>query len=400
MNMYVYEGVTETGEKIKGKFFGTKEDLLKEVQKQKILITNIKEDTKKLKKGKYTNEDFSSNIEELSYLLSSGVQLDKAISLIIKNSRKKAVIEFWESVLRKLKEGKSFSIALKETGEQNNFPIPTFYVNIISVGEEVGDLKGALKTLLEDLEFKGNLIKEIKSALAYPSFLLIVSILTIFFVSGFILPKFSNIFSPKEIEKLPAISKFTLTFGKTLNQNLDVIVFGFIFLVIGLVFLISSKEVQVRLKNLLYQVPYLKNIILKVELSYVLSSLGTMLNGGVEISKAIKLSSRVTNHNTLKAILEETFNELKKGHKMSQIWRKYDIIPEDIISLTIVGENSAKLGEIFEKLGKKYMENFKNEVAKLLVFLEPAIIVVLGLFIAFIVVAIMLAVVSVSDIYG
>ncbi len=400
MNMYVYEGITENGEKIKGKFFGTKEDLLKEVQKQKIVITNIKEDTKKLKKGKYTNEDFSSNIEELSYLLSSGVQLDKAVSLIIKNSRKKAVIEFWEDVLRKLKEGKSFSTALKETGEEKNFPIPTFYINIISVGEEVGDLKGALKTLLEDLEFKGSLIKEIKSALAYPSFLLVVSILTIFFVSGFILPKFSNIFSPDEIEKLPAISKFTLSFGKTLNQNLDIIVFGFIFFIIGAVFLFSSKEVQIRLKNLVYKIPYLKNIILKVELSYVLSSLGTMLNGGVEISKAIKLSSRVTNHNTLKAILEETYTELKKGHKMSQIWRKYDIIPEDVISLTIVGENSAKLGEIFEKLGKKYMENFKNEVGRLLVFLEPAIIVVLGLFIAFIVVAIMLAVVSVSDIYG
>ncbi len=400
MNMYIYEGITESGEKIKGKFFGTKEELLKEVQKQKILITNIKEDTKKLKKGKYTNDDFSSNIEELSYLLSSGVQLDKAISLIIKNSRKKAVIEFWEDVLRKLKEGKSFSMALKETGEKHNFPIPTFYINIISVGEEVGDLKGALKTLLEDLEFKGNLIKEIKSALAYPAFLLIVSVLTIFFVAGFILPKFSNIFSPSEIEKLPTISKFTLSFGKTLNQNLDVIVFGFVFLVVGLVFLFSSREIQTKMKNFIYRMPYIKNIILKVELSYILSSLGTMLNGGVEISKAIKLSSRVTNHNGLKAILEETYNELKKGHKISQIWRKYDIIPEDIISLTIVGENSAKLGEIFEKLGRKYMENFKNEVGKLLVFLEPAIIVVLGLFIAFIVVAIMLAVVSVSDIYG
>jgi general secretion pathway protein F len=177
-------------------------------------------------------------------------------------------------------------------------------------------------------------------------------------------------------------------------------VFGFVFFIVGVVFLLSSKEIQIKLKNLIYRLPYLKNIILKVELSYVLSSLGTMLNGGVEISKAIRLSSRVTNHNGLKTILEETYSELKKGHKISQIWRKYDIIPEDIISLTIVGENSAKLGEIFEKLGRKYMENFKNEVNRLLVFLEPAIIVVLGIFVAFIVVAIMLAVVSVSDIYG
>ncbi len=400
MKVYIYEGVTSDGEKIKGKFFGTYQELLRDIKTKNIVITDIKEETKSLKRGKFTLEDFYANLEELTYLLSSGLQIDRAVNLIVKNARKESVIEFWNSVLSKLKEGKPFSKSLKETGEEKKFMIPDFYINIISVGEEIGNTVKALETVIEDLEFKRNLTGEIKSALAYPSFLLVVSILTVFFVSGFILPKFSEIFTDKEIEKLPEISKLTLSFGKFLNQNFDLFFTGFLAVLAGIVFALSSLNLRNKLKSIFYRLPYFKDIALKVEFSYVLSSLGTMLNGGVEISRAIRLSSRVTGHSQLKKILEETYEDIKKGHRISQIWRKYEIIPEDVISLTVVGESSARLGEIFEKLGKKYMESFKTDVSKLLVFLEPAIIVFLGVFIAFIVVSIMLAVVSVSDIYG
>ncbi|NPA54617.1 MAG: hypothetical protein GXO21_08145, partial [Aquificae bacterium] len=226
MSLFIYEGVTKTGEKVTGKFFGTYEELVKELKREGILLTNIKQEEKKQKKGKFTNEDFSETIEELDYLISSGVQLDKAISILIKNSSKVSVAEFWETVLRKLKEGKTLSMALKETGQEKEFQIPEFYINIISVGEEIGNLHSAFSDILEDLKFKENLKKEIKSAVAYPIFLLIVAILTVFFVSGFVLPKFSEIFTEKELEKLPSISKITLDFGKFVNENLDLILLG------------------------------------------------------------------------------------------------------------------------------------------------------------------------------
>ena len=400
MKVYIYEGITPDGEKIKGKFFGTYQELLRDIKTKNILVTDIKEEKRSLRKGKFSIDDFYRNIEELVYLLSSGLQIDRAVNLIVRNSRKESVIEFWSLVLSKLKEGKTLSMALKEAGEEKKFKIPEFYINIISVGEEIGNTVKSLQTVLEDLEFKQKLKSEVKSALAYPSFLLIVSILTVFFVSGFILPKFSEIFTEKEIERLPEISKITLSFGKFLNQNFEVFFFGFVAIITAVVFILSSYEIRNRLKTVFYKLPYLKGITQKIELSYVLSSLGTMLNGGVEISRAIRLSSKVTAHSQLKKILEETYEEIKKGHRISQIWRRYETIPEDVISLTIVGENSAKLGEIFEKLGRKYMESFRTDVSRLLVFLEPGIIVFLGLFIAFIVVSIMLAVVSVSDIYG
>jgi len=124
-----------------------------------------------------------------------------------------------------------------------------------------------------------------------------------------------------------------------------------------------------------------------------------MLRGGVEINRAIKFSISVTSHPQIKNILEETVIELKKGRKISETWGRYSIIPPDVVALVSVGENSANLDEILARLGKKYMEDFKSEVSKLLTFLEPAIIVIVGLFIAFIVIAILLAVLSMSDVF-
>ncbi len=400
MSLFIYEGVTKSGEKVTGKFFGTYQELVKELKNEGIILTNIKEETKKQKKGKFTNQDFSDTIEELNYLISSGVQLDKAISILVKNASKLSVIEFWETVLKKLKEGKTLSVALKETGKEKQFNIPEFYINIISVGEEIGNLPAAFQDIIEDLKFRENIKKEIKSATAYPIFLLIVSILTVFFVSGFILPKFSDIFTEKELEKLPTISKMTLDFGKTVHANMDIILLALFFIGGLIVYGFTSGYFMKNLSKFVYSIPYLKDIALKIELANVFGSLGTMIEGGVDISRALSLSSRIAGNTTLKNILKETVSEIKKGKKISNIWARYDIIPDNVISIVAVAEQSAKLGEVFKNLGKRYMDEFKNEVSRMLTFLEPAIIVFLGFFVAFIVVSIMLAVVSVSDIYG
>jgi general secretion pathway protein F len=140
-------------------------------------------------------------------------------------------------------------------------------------------------------------------------------------------------------------------------------------------------------------------MLLKLELSNIFSSLSAMLRGGVEINRAIKFSISVTSHPQIKNILEETAVELKKGRRISETWGRYSFIPPDVIALVSVGENSANLDEILARLGKKYMEDFKSEISRLLTFLEPAIIVIVGLFIAFIVIAILLAVLSISDVF-
>jgi general secretion pathway protein F len=397
--MLIYEGISKTGEKVRGRFIGSKEELFRSLQEEGILLLSIREEKEVRKKKKFTSDMLFNGLEQLYYLLTAGLKIDVAIGLIIRSLSDKSSAELWEDILKKLKEGKQLSVAIREIAQKKKISIPDFYINILSVGEEIGDIAFSLKTILTDVEFKRNLRKEIKNAISYPVFLIIMSILTIIIVATFILPKFSQVFSENEIEKLPVISRVVLSSGVLIRENLLTILFIFLLISFFMIYVFSLKSVKGLLKTMSFRIPYLGKMLLKLELSNIFSSLSAMLRGGVEINRAIKFSISVTSHPQIKNILEETAVELKKGRRISETWGRYSFIPPDVIALVSVGENSANLDEILARLGKKYMEDFKSEISRLLTFLEPAIIVIVGLFIAFIVIAILLAVLSISDVF-
>ena len=397
MNRYLYQGLAKNGDKVSGKMFGVKQDLVNEIQAKGIILTSIKEDRKTMRRGKYGLTDFKNNCEEMFHLIAAGIKLDQAIGTMIKNTRKQSVHDFWEGVLSRIKEGRQFSAALRDGFERHEFRGGELYINILAVGEEIGDLKGAFKNLLDYLEFKSSLLKEVKSAIAYPLFLIAMSLVTVVIVCGFILPRFAKIFSAEEMKKLPAISKLTIGYGQFLNAHFPMIMLSSA-CAAGLVFwLATNHQFVVRFKKWAYSLPLIGSFLLLSDLANLFSSLGSMLGGGVDVSRALKLSTAVVGSRELTNLLAETNEEVRKGNRISQVWSCNDLIPEDAVSLVVVGENSARMGDIFDTLGKRYLDNFKTDIARVLGLLEPLIIVCVGLFIGLIVVSIMLSVVSLGD---
>ncbi len=393
-----YVGVTKSGEKIRGEFLGTKEELIRSLQKEGIFVISIQESKRKKKGGKYTLEDFASEIEELSYLVGSGLQIDKAISTLIKNSKKTTSIEMWEAVLGELKSGKQLSMSIKEVLSKKKIPISDFYINILSVGEEVGNLQSALKDVSKHLQFRLKIKRDTISALGYPIFLVFVSIAAIFFVAYFILPRFSSIFTPKEFENLPTLSKLFIGFGMFVHNNMGMVLSLFFMFIALIVLLFSLDKPRKIISDFFQGLPFVRDIAIEFHIANLCSSLGAMLEGGVDIGRAMRLAAKVVDHKTLKNIVLQTAESIKKGIKISDNWAKYSIIPDDVISLVAVGENSATLGEVFSKLGERHLENFKIKISRAMVFLEPAMIVLLGVFIGLIVVSIMLAVLSLTNV--
>jgi len=393
-----YEAISNKGEKIKGKFNGSKEELLNYLKTENAILIAIKEESPKFKIEKLTPHTIYEDIEQIFYLMSSGLKIDKAIQSIIKISRNEKSAQFWKAVLKKLKEGIPFSIALKEVCIDTKIYIPEFYTNILSVGETVGKIEASLKAIVEDYKFKHSLKKEIKSSLSYPIFLVIMGILTLFSVAGFILPKFAEIFSQEELENLPFLSKLVIKLGLFIKNNVEIFLVVFVLLFSVLIIALKSNKVKFYVYQLLYKLPILKDLLIKLELSNIFSSLHTMLKGGIHLNKAIKLTRNITNIQALKSILDDLQEEVKKGKKLSFVLQKYPIIPYDAISLVSVGEESANLEEILDKLSKKYLLDFKEKVSKILSILEPVVIILVGFFVGLIVIAILLAVLSISDV--
>ena len=396
--LFEYEAMVQSGETIKGFFKGTQEDFEKMVSQKKLMLTHVKEKKEKLDKSRFSGDDFLAFIEELYYLTNSGMAIDQSLRMLTKTVKKEAQLAILKEILIDLKNGSQLSISLKKALEKEKVQVDELSISFISTAEEVGTLSTGLFQLFEYLSFQKKIRSDIRQALAYPMFLMGMSVVVALLIFFLIIPRFSTIFSPEEFEKLPAISYTVLSLGKYLNAHMSEFFIGFG--VITTAIILVMKKVDIPWLSIMYKIPKLSAVIVDLQLTIVYSAMSTMLVGGLELDRALKQMQKIKLLPELQDLLKNTLFELKRGQKLSTVFSISKIIPSSDIALLNVGENSASLDKIFNSLSKRHSDAFSVNVKKFLSLLEPAVIVGLGVFIAFIVVAIMMAVMSMTDIAG
>jgi len=170
---------------------------------------------------------------------------------------------------------------------------------------------------------------------------------------------------------------------------------------VGAVIIISllffGDFLKAKARHLLIYIPGVKNVNIKMELANAFSSLGVMMDSGIGVSRALTLAAAVTNHPFLKALLEQSVQEVKEGRHLSEIWMESELIPAEAISLIAVGERSAKIGSVMETLGNRFLMQFKKEVSWFLTLLEPGVIIVMGIIVGGVVIAVTMGLISMND---
>jgi len=391
----IYEASDSSKNIVKRTFVGTKEEFQKFIQQNNFYLYSMKEERIEIKKGNFRDDDLKNFFEEFLYLIQSGMPLDKALKNLYTISRKAEMKYFLEKILMSLKNGKLFSDALQEAFELVNYRVDDLVISLIIIGEEIGELDQSVKRALEHMEYKANINAQIKKAIRYPIFLLSMSVLMVFFVFWFVVPKFATMFTEEEFEQLPWLSYHILNLGKFVDNNIAVILIIFALIIISSWVLV--KKYKEFLFKFLYFIKFFNKLFFTIELSYIFRSLSIMLDGGMKIEEALSRLIPLIKHHELFSLFSVAKDEIRKGGKLSRIFFESEVISPNISSLISVGENSANLNRIFDSLGKKLGGEFQDNINKVLSFLEPVIIIIVGLFIAIIVVSIMLAVVSLTD---
>jgi general secretion pathway protein F len=393
---FQYQAIDAHGEKITAYFIGSDDEFQQYIKTQNLFLLSVKNKTKKLKKGKFLLRNLIFFIEELSYLISSGMNLDSALSLIASNSDNETEKEFMLSILQFLKEGNQFSASMELAAKEHHIDMDKLTILLIKTNEAVGKIDIGFLKAKEHLEFNEAILKSIKQAMNYPIFLIIMSISMVFFVFLFIVPKFSTIFTEDEFEKLPVLSKYVLEIGLFAEHNIDYISIGlFSIIAIGIVF---KKVILTHLKKAIMVFPFFKNLQINLELSYFFASLGLMLDGGIDLKKALSNSAEIVTYPALQQLVINLQEGIKRGAKLSEVFRSSSLIPSNAVSLIAAGETSSSLNKVFSSLSVRFTDKFKEDVKKYISILEPLVIVLMGGVIAIIVISIMLAVMSITDV--
>ena len=345
------------------------------------------------KQSKLSQKDIALLTGELATLLESGLPLDKSLQVLIDltedNERLSKLIA---RVLDKVKGGASLADAL----EQQAGIFSKFYLNMIRAGEAGGSLDDVLTRMSDYLERSQELKDTVSTALIYPAILLVMSLASLFVMLTFVVPQFTEMFESAG-KALPVSTQIVVGLANWLQSYWWALLAGIISISSYMKFQLANPIRKKVWDGRFLKLPLAGTIITNKETANISRTLGTLLGNGVSILSALVIVRETVDNLVLASAIADAEEQLKQGKHLSDALLEKRLFPKMAMQMIKMGEETGRLEEMLLRVATIYDKQLRVAIQRLLAFLEPALIITLGLMIAGIIVSILLAILSVND---
>lgn len=401
--IYRYKGIDESGKKVKDKIEASSfEEAKSKLRAKKIIYETLDEDTKSVFEGfslsrryKIPSKELSSLSRELSMYIRSGISIVSALKIVqthyVQNKKMKL---FLVTLSTHLDEGKDFYTALDT---QSIAIVPQFYKESIRVSQNGGILDEVLLELSRFLKEQERINKEIRGAFAYPSFMIVVSLLMISFMLAFVVPQITGIFESMN-QELPTPTKFVIAMGDFFSTNFTTILVCLVLFVVAFMFLKAKNErFAYFVDSVVLRLPLFGEIAQKSELARFAYIGSLLVRSGVPFVQTINLSANILNNLVLKKLFMQASKMVVEGKELSSALYTSTIkIDYAFIQSIAVGEETSQLQNVLTNVSELYFEENRDKISTLLTLLEPSLMLFVGGTIGFIVAAMLLPIFSMS----
>ena len=353
-------------------------------------IASPKEDLKKKISLRSSKADLLTFTTELSALLNAGLPLDRSLNILSGISENKEMKNIMQGILKAIREGSSFSDSLQKYPKL----FPRLYTNMIRAGEAGGVLDAVLDKLNEFLETSKALRDHVLSVMIYPIMLVVTSGLSIIILLTYVLPKFSVIFAELG-GALPLPTQILLAVSNILKSYWWI--FGAIILGSWLMFkgYIKSETGRYRWDSL--KLTLLRDVITKLETARFCRTLGTLLKSGVPLLQAMNNAKDVIGNQVIAASIDSVSAGAKEGKGIAAPLASTNVFPQLALSMIQVGEETGQLDDMLIKVANTYEKSLNIAIKRFVSLLEPAMILFMGLLIGFIIVSMLMAIFSITE---
>jgi general secretion pathway protein F len=334
--------------------------------------------------------DLVTFTSELSALLSAGLPLDRSLSILAEISGSGEMKSVVQGIVKSLREGSSFSDALQKYPKV----FPRLYVNMIKAGESGGVVDVVLDKLNEFLESSKELKDHITSAMIYPVILVITSGVSIAVLLTYVLPKFAVIFKEAGTS-LPFSTQLLLTVSDILRGYWWLLAAGAVGLWLAFKGYVKTAEGRQRFDVI--KLKLLRDIITKIETARFCRTLGTLLKSGVPLILALSNAKDIISNQVIASAIDSVSRGAKEGKGIAEPLAGTGLFPQLALSMIKVGEETGQMDTMLIKVATEYEKSLKSSVKRLISFLEPALILGMGLVIGFIVISMLTAIFSITD---
>ncbi|MEK7596773.1 MAG: type II secretion system F family protein [Patescibacteria group bacterium] len=341
--------------------------------------------------SRVSNKDVVVLSRQLATLFAAQVSALRVFRLLAGETENIMLAKTLTAVADDLQAGSAISKALAKHPKV----FSEFYVNMVRSGEESGKLDQVFIFLADHLDRSYEVNSKARNALIYPAFVVFTFVVVMVLMLTVVIPKISTILTdsgqqvPIYTKIVIGLSQFFVTYG----------VFILAAAVVGGFFLyrfLKTPAGKLSLDDVKIKIPFVKNLYQKLYLSRISDNMNTMLVSGISMVRALEITSEVVGNEIYKRALIDAMEAVKGGRSVSDSLAEKRIIPGIMIQMIKVGEESGELGSILKTLSDFYEREVVNAVDTLVDLIEPAMIVLLGLGVGFLLASVLIPIYNIS----
>ncbi len=327
---------------------------------------------------------------QLATMLSSGIPLTESIKVLLLQTKNETVRESLMAIGQDIEAGLSFSAAIEKHPKLFN----NIYVAIVRSGEVSGKLEDVLLQMADNIEKESGLVGKLKSAMVYPAFIFVAMIGVAILMMVRVMPQLRGIFTESNVE-LPITTKVLLAASDFMVGYWWVVVIGLVALVIG-TGVYSRTETGNAILNFL-EVYSPGGLALDLYMARFTRTMSMLVKGGLPIIQALQITAQVMNNIIYRDILTQAEADVERGLPLSAPLGQSKFFPKIVSQMILVGEQTGRLDSILERLAMYYETELDDKIKGLSSLIEPVIIVILGIAVAFLVMAVLLPIYNITQ---
>ncbi len=361
-------------------------------QRERAVVAGLKWSGRR--QGRVPGRELVAFTQQLATLLEAGLPLDRALGIqeqLTPNPRLRTIAG---DLLRTVRGGSSLGEAL---AKHHPRPFSRLYINMVRAGERGGVLEGTLRRLAEFLEEAQEFRDTLVSALIYPTLLASVGAAAVVFLMTFVIPRFADIFRDLG-STIPWPTQILLSLSAWLSQYWWALVGAGLGGALAVRVWLSTSAGRLRADQLLLRLPVIGAVIVQTEVARFARITGTLLRSGVPMLAALDVVKEMMGNLVIARAIESLSEGARRGAGLSKPMEETGVFPRLAIHMVRVGEETGRLEEMLLKVGATFESDTRKVVKRLLALVEPSIILAMGLVVGFIVVAMLMAILSITDI--
>ena len=398
MAAYKYSAVSKDGKKVTGVIEGFSElDAAAKIKESYAIVLQISEVQEKGKAASFLSMDIGGNklndkafmlmCRQFSVILKAGVPIRRTVELIAEKMTDKPLKRILEQVAQDVDGGRSLAASFSDRGSKM---LPVTFLETVRAGEEAGSLDSAFESVSEHYAKQSKMKGKVRGALIYPAFVLVVAIVVVIVLMVKVVPTFTAIFDSYDAE-LPLPTQLLIAMSDFFRHYWMVLAGIAAAITLGIKLYGKTENGRINLAKVQLKLPVLGNIAILNGASQFANTMAMMMGAGLPMTKAVTITSRVLDNYHISRQVGKITARLEEGHTLGHSLREAQCLPDILVDMTAVGEESGELEQTLGMTAEYYDTELEQATAAALAKLEPTILVFLAGFAGFIVIAIYMA---------